>query len=136
MSERIFTLDAARPRRLPRAGVMLAAVVAGAAIGAALHTADSPVDRESAAVHAPIAQAPLPKAQPVERTPRPMVPVALSAAPSPPAAPLLAPQAMPPQPPGLSTMIAPNVHITPLGVPPGMPVEPAGPRPDDSESEN
>jgi len=41
-----------------------------------------------------------------------------------------------PTPPPISTMVAPGVHITPLSVPPGAAVMPAGPGPDDSEPEN
>jgi len=36
----------------------------------------------------------------------------------------------------LSTMVAPGVHVTPLSVPGETAPMPAGPRPDDSESEN
>lgn len=35
-----------------------------------------------------------------------------------------------------STMVAPGVHITPLGVPPGTTPIPAGPKSHDSEPEN
>lgn len=36
----------------------------------------------------------------------------------------------------LSREVAPGVHVTPLGVPPGTTPRPAGPGPDDSEPEN
>ena len=54
-------------------------------------------------------------------------------------APAAAPLPVPPPPmppPPISTMVAPGVHITPLSVPPGVAVIPAGPGPDDSEPEN
>lgn len=116
----------------------LLAAVAGVAICAGAATwwvlwlaagANAPTRLRDAATlaSASTAERPLPAAQPAPAVS--LRATAIAAGSSPQAAPA-------PSPPPPSTMVAPGVHITPLGVPPGTVPMPAGPRPDDTESDN
>jgi hypothetical protein len=88
----------------------------------------TPVDHEPIVVRAPVTPvaraAPPPAAAPA---PQPLRS-------TPPAPPVEATPA--PTTPPLSTMVAPGVHVTPLGVPHGTVPMPAGPNETDSEPEN
>ncbi len=88
----------------------------------------APVDHDPIVVRAPVT--------PVARALPPSVASPASVAqPLPPAAPAtIAPTAPATQP--LSTMVAPGVHVTPLGVPQGAVPLPATPDETDSEPEN
>jgi hypothetical protein len=105
-----------------------AAACAVALAGAIWWAAVTPLARDDAIV---------PRAPRSASSPGPASVIA-SVVPSPSADAGAAPQAPLPSPPPtvLSTMVAPGVHVTPLGVPPGTEPVPAGPRPHDSEPEN
>ncbi len=88
----------------------------------------TPADHDPIVVRAPVP--PLARAAP---------PPAVAPAPQPlPAPPAAAPIALPPTPatPPVSTMVAPGVHVTPMGVPNGAAPMPAAPDETDSEPEN
>jgi hypothetical protein len=90
----------------------------------------TPVDHDPIVVRAPIA----PPATPMTRA-------APAPAANPMSTPLAPPPAAPPAPatpatPPLSTLVAPGMHVTPLGVPHGAVPIPAGPNETDSEPEN
>ena len=86
----------------------------------------TPVDHDPIVVRAPVT--------PVARAaPPPALSPAALAQPQPLAAP---PAPATPATPPLSRMVAPGVHVTPLGVPHGAVPLPAGPNETDSEPEN
>lgn len=88
----------------------------------------APVDHEPVALHTPAPPPVVARSAPRADTTAPAEP-SVPAAPSPEVS---SPASTPP----LSTMVAPGMHITPLGVPPGTTPNPAGPGANDTEPEN
>ncbi|MBX3604706.1 MAG: hypothetical protein KF788_05530 [Piscinibacter sp.] len=124
---RILRIDP--PRRWPRAGVVVAALAAGALLGVAV----SQEEPHEAARPAPAAAAAPVLAPPV--VPVPPLAAGRTTAIDTLDAPAVVPAAAVARAP-LSTEIAPGVHVTPLAVPPGTLPQPAAPGPQDTESEN
>jgi len=126
-----------RPRRLPGRRLLLAAAAAGALAGVlGWALAPQAVERAVVTVQPPPGWGGSASPFSPAITPRPAAPAsALRSMPVPvplppqpaPSTPLSAP---------LSTQVAPGVHLTPMGLPPGAVPLPAGPQPHDSEPEN
>jgi hypothetical protein len=137
------------PRRLPRVWVMAAALGGGTLAGAYVATVEAPDETVrqvrptalSGATVRPIGTTlpgmaaaptrPAPPDLPPVSAPATVAPTALP----PHATPALAVPAVPAA-PAWSTEVAPGVHVTAIGAPPGTTPVPAGPQPDDSEPEN
>jgi hypothetical protein len=120
-----------RRRRVPRPSVMVAAAVIGAFAGVLWTSVDG-----VGASSVPASNTTRPLAQSARSTPASVSPAGLPV----PAVEARSRPAASTSPQGaassLSTQVAPNVHVTPIGVAPGQAPQPAGPREHDSEPEN
>jgi hypothetical protein len=129
--------------RRPRVvlGCLACASVVGALWWSAITLADDGEPLQRPQAHAPqLADAPLasPNTPPDATAPDERAAAVTAIEPPAPAsaAPAAQIQASPLTATPLSTMVAPGVHVTPLGVPPGTQPVPAGPKAEDSEPEN
>lgn len=118
-----------RRRWLPRSPVLVAAVLAGLAIGSFWPEADIVAPDPAPAAPAP-ARAALPP------VPADALPTRAPEEPEEPEAREAREATEAPREAALSTMVAPGVHVTPIGVTPVGEPMPADPAPEDTEPEN